>query len=382
MCERKKKEPEELNQQISNVLNDDEDALEVELEEAEKIYLQVDCLMEMITTMLDDRVKYSTESVKDDDSSSGTGSYKPLPNVVLAENKILCLKLPKLNSPTFSGRYDQWLPFLDSFDGAVHSNASLSDVQKLQYLKGALKDEPFCLLSNLPTTNANYSVARELLKDRYADVKMISHAHLEAIFEFTPMKHESSAAIRRLINTYTENTMALAGLGLKIDQCDLIWVHVLAKKLDPETRRQWELSCAGSDVPKIKQMKKFLEERYRALEATKDLQLPSIRNKEIQTNLETLRKMTRYRHTTQTLLRRSSAHAAVVITACINAQNFRKCLFPIEDKKPNQSDYASIACPLDTKIMSASRSQRAKPVERVITRYFTSRPKQATGTWK
>ena len=87
-------------------------------------------------------------------------------------------------------RYDQGLPFLDSFDGAVHSNASLSDVQKLHYLKGALKDEPFRLLSHLTITNANYSVARELLKDRYADVKMISHAHLEAIFEFTPMKHE------------------------------------------------------------------------------------------------------------------------------------------------------------------------------------------------
>ena len=71
---------------------------------------------------------------------------------------------------------------------------------------------------------------------------MISHAHLEAIIEFTPMKHESSAALRRLINTYTENTMAHTGLGLKIDQCDLIWVHVLAKKLDPETRIQWELS--------------------------------------------------------------------------------------------------------------------------------------------
>ena len=259
MCERKKKELEELNQQISNVLNDDEDALEVELEEAEKIYLQVDCLMEMITTMLDDRGKYSTESVKDDDSASGTGSYKSTSQRGAGRNQDTCLKLPKLNSPTFSGRYGQWLPFLDSFDGAVHSNASLSDVKKLQYL-------------------------RELLKDRYADVKMISHAHLEAIFEFTPMKHESSAAVRRLINTYTENTMALTELGLKVDQCDLIWVHILAKKLDPETRRQWELSCAGSDVPKIKQMKNFLEEQSRALEATKDLQLPSFHRKNHQGN--------------------------------------------------------------------------------------------------
>ncbi|XP_063727119.1 uncharacterized protein LOC134854693 [Symsagittifera roscoffensis] len=180
MCERKKKELEELNQRISSFLNDDEDALEVELEEAEKIYLQVDCLMEMITTMLDDRGKCSTESVKDDDSASGTGSYKSTSQRGAGRKQDTCLKLPKLNSPTFSGRYDQWLPFLDSFDGAVHSNASLSDVQKLQYLKGALKDEPFRLLSHLPTTNANYSVARELLKDRYADVKMISHAHLES----------------------------------------------------------------------------------------------------------------------------------------------------------------------------------------------------------
>ncbi|XP_063727265.1 uncharacterized protein LOC134854837 [Symsagittifera roscoffensis] len=152
MCERKKKELEELNQQISNVLNDDEDALEVELEEAEKIYLQVDCLMEMITTMLDDRGKYSTESVKDDDSASGTGSYKSTSQRGAGRNQDTCLKLPKLNSPTFSGR------------------------------------------------------------------------------------------------------------------------------------RQWELSCVGSDVPKIKQMKKFLEERSRALEATKDLQLPSIHRKNRQGN--------------------------------------------------------------------------------------------------
>ena len=97
MCERKKKELEELNQQISNVLNDDEDALEVELEEAEKIYLQIDCLMEMITTMLDDRGKYSTESDKDDDSVNGTGSYKSTSQRGAGRNQDTCLKLPKLN---------------------------------------------------------------------------------------------------------------------------------------------------------------------------------------------------------------------------------------------------------------------------------------------
>ena len=46
---------------------------------------------------------------------------------------------------------------------------------------------------------------------------------------------------------------------------DYTWVHLLAKKMDDETRKHWELH-SKSDAPQSKkEMTQFLEERARAL---------------------------------------------------------------------------------------------------------------------
>ncbi|XP_053398141.1 uncharacterized protein LOC128556614 [Mercenaria mercenaria] len=48
-------------------------------------------------------------------------------------------KLPKLTLPTFDGDLTTWQTFWDSFESSVHLNASLSDVQKFNYLKSLLQ---------------------------------------------------------------------------------------------------------------------------------------------------------------------------------------------------------------------------------------------------
>ena len=50
-------------------------------------------------------------------------------------------RVPKLDLPTFSDKYDEWSPFFDAFQSIIHSNESISAVQKLQYLKGCLKEQ-------------------------------------------------------------------------------------------------------------------------------------------------------------------------------------------------------------------------------------------------
>ena len=39
------------------------------------------------------------------------------------------VRLPKLNLSTFSGKYDEWFPFFDTFS-VIHFNASLSNMQR------------------------------------------------------------------------------------------------------------------------------------------------------------------------------------------------------------------------------------------------------------
>uniref|UniRef100_A0A182NAH5 Integrase catalytic domain-containing protein n=2 Tax=Anopheles dirus TaxID=7168 RepID=A0A182NAH5_9DIPT len=55
-------------------------------------------------------------------------------------------RLPRLTLPEFSGKYDEWLPFHDMFVMTVHENERLSLVEKMLYLKGALKREALKVL--------------------------------------------------------------------------------------------------------------------------------------------------------------------------------------------------------------------------------------------
>ena len=178
------------------------------------------------------------------------------------------LKLPKLSLPTFTGKYSEWTPFSDTFNSTVDSYRTLSKIQKLHYLKSSLslKDEPARLLSHLPTSSANYEVAKKLLQDRYANKRMIIHTHLEAIFDFRPIREESPDMLRKLISNFMENTMALQGLGLDVGPSDFISVHIIAKNLDTQSRRQWELH--SHDAQSMDSLKQFLEDRARALEAS------------------------------------------------------------------------------------------------------------------
>ena len=62
--------------------------------------------------------------------------------------------------------------------------------------------------------------------------------------------------------------MALHAMGLDVGSFDFIWVHIIHKKLDKTTRRQWELYSREGDLQSLNEMKKFLEQRARALEAS------------------------------------------------------------------------------------------------------------------
>ena len=98
-------------------------------------------------------------------------------------------------------------------------------------MKAPLEDEPAKLLAHLPTTSANYEVTVRFLKQRYANKRMISFAHMDAIFEFRPIQQESAEQLRKLLNVFLENAMALDSMG--VETSDSIWVYTIAKKLDP-----------------------------------------------------------------------------------------------------------------------------------------------------
>ena len=176
------------------------------------------------------------------------------------------VKLPALDLVSFTGSYSEWTSFIDLFDATVHANTHLTKSQKLQYLKYAVKGDAAKLISNLLITEANYEIARQALITRYSNKRAIVWSHIDAICSMPAMKTDSSVSLRKVIETVDENRQALLGQGLEVDKWDAILIYNVAKKLDLETWKQWELQSKGTDLQKYDDLKEFLENRCRALE--------------------------------------------------------------------------------------------------------------------
>lgn len=76
------------------------------------------------------------------------------------------VKLPQLELPRFDGDIRQWPAFKNIFYASV-DNTDLPVVNKLQYLKSALKGEAAGLITSLLITDDNYQKALEILSKSY-----------------------------------------------------------------------------------------------------------------------------------------------------------------------------------------------------------------------
>ncbi|GFW23235.1 DUF1758 domain-containing protein [Trichonephila clavipes] len=85
---------------------------------------------------------------------------------ITSNSNVSNFRLPKLSIPQFNGHFKDWINFKDLFVSTVHSQVSISNVEKFQYLKGLLTNEPASLIKHMPLPNDSYEEAWQKLLDR------------------------------------------------------------------------------------------------------------------------------------------------------------------------------------------------------------------------
>lgn len=181
------------------------------------------------------------------------------------------IKLPRISLPTFTGKYVEWLPFHDLFVSLIHSNNTLTEVQKLHYLKTSLSGEAEALLRHIPVTDANYNDAWSTLKRRYSNKRYIVNSIMRRLMTQKAMTNESSQTVKILLDTTNECLNALKNLKVPCSDWDPILLYITVSKLDSESIRLWEQRISNDeenleDLPTYKQLCVFLESRFRSLE--------------------------------------------------------------------------------------------------------------------
>lgn len=149
----------------------------------------------------------------------------------------LGVKLPSLNLPTFSGLYGEWMQFHDIFKSLTNCDEGLTNIQKFYYLKTSLKGEAAAILDSLEVSDRNYTIAWQLLKDRFENKKIIVNNYLKHIFELESITKESRQALRHLYDTVTKHVRCLSSLGLPTHEWDTILIFLITNKFGHNTKR-------------------------------------------------------------------------------------------------------------------------------------------------
>ncbi|XP_058817486.1 uncharacterized protein LOC131680793 [Topomyia yanbarensis] len=168
---------------------------------------------------------------------------------VIANTGLSNIKLPTIKLPEFSGDFNDWLTFHDTFLALIHSSTELTTVQKFHYLRASLKGEAARLTETLTITTANYAVVWQTLLDRYSNKYLLKKKHIQALLDYPKIKKQSSSALHAIVDEFQRHTQILEQLQEPVEHWSSLLVEVLTARLDDLTLTAWEEIAAKEEHP-------------------------------------------------------------------------------------------------------------------------------------
>jgi len=158
----------------------------------------------------------------------------------------------------------------------VYNNVNLTNIEKFQYLKGLLLDEPAAIIKHIPISNASYTEAWEKLLARYDKKKQIVSSLIKTFMEQPVINIANSVNLQNLADTSDEVLRALKALDPLANSRDIWLIYILLQKVDAKTREEWSNYTAKEDFPSFEMFLEFINNRCAALElCTADISFES-----------------------------------------------------------------------------------------------------------
>ncbi|XP_023248123.1 uncharacterized protein LOC111643961 [Copidosoma floridanum] len=188
--------------------------------------------------------------------------------------------LLNISLSVFSGNREDWESFQDLYFALVHDDSSLTDVQKLYYLKSHIQGEAKAVVDTLQLTGDNYSIAWALMGSRFEHTRLLVQDHIMAIQNIKPLREESAASVQKLLDTLAKHQDQLRALEQRVYEWDIWMISFAATGMDSLTRRAWEdelerLEAGGASesetVATFATLSSFLQRRDRSLTSVESL---------------------------------------------------------------------------------------------------------------
>ena len=177
-----------------------------------------------------------------------------------------------------------------------------------------------------------------MLRDRYQNNRMILRAHVHAISTQKQLTNETAKDLRQLVETVEEHRLALENMGQPVDQQDIILVCFVTEKLPADMRKFWELSTPGTDPQTYNDLKKVLEARCLALEAS-TLSAPTISS---QHRFTTRQNNNQQSHSSQRNYNNNATTNKINCECCNGTHKIHLCPKFMQLSVPNRAEFVKM----------------------------------------
>lgn len=176
--------------------------------------------------------------------------------------------LPQIKLPPFDGNYSEWENFRDRFTALIIKNKSLSDFARMHYLASSLKGRALDTINSIAIIADNFPIAWSALVKRFENKRRLLTAHFSTLLGLSVINKESASDLQSLFDKINITVSSLKNLDrTPSDLWDDFLVHLSTQKLDPVSRKAWNLKTSDTDIPPtFEELNKFMAHRIRALE--------------------------------------------------------------------------------------------------------------------
>ncbi|XP_049869686.1 uncharacterized protein LOC126369369 isoform X1 [Pectinophora gossypiella] len=258
--------------------------LENVFDQFDKIQTSLECITDDMDTHLQERNTFESQYYKYvSKAKQMIDEWKQSKAESRANNHKL-VKLPIIQLPKFSGSYNTWLEFRDTFVSLIHSNDDIDEINKFHYLRASLEGTAAVVIQSIDFSAENYNDAWTLLRERFDNKRLLVQHHVSALFSIETITKESSVVFKRVIDQVNKNIRALKSLGEPVEYWDTLLIHIITQKLDPKTFREWEEFKGGlKESIKLKSFLEFIRNRADLIETLEFSQSRSTRSNQNQT---------------------------------------------------------------------------------------------------
>ena len=132
----------------------------------------------------------------------------------------------------------KWQSFWDAFKSAIHNNAHLNAVDKINYMRSFLEGRARKVVEGFDLTEANYVNAIELLTQRFGQKKSVLTAHYKNL-NCIPVSSNDTHSLRRTLDEICVHLRSLESAGDDTESTSM--VVTIQSKFPPQVLRELEM---------------------------------------------------------------------------------------------------------------------------------------------